>query len=129
MKYLNLFFLLLFFSSAILQYNDPDPLLWIAIYLVPAWFSFQAMRNMFYPRAYIVTIVLLLFYALWLFFASDGVLNWINDHNSENIAGSMKATQPWIENTREFFGLLLIITSILINYFYSRSKMHGRSGK
>jgi hypothetical protein len=31
----------------------------------------------------------------------------------------MKASAPWIEETREFFGLLILIIVLMINYFVS----------
>jgi hypothetical protein len=39
------------------------------------------------------------------FFGRDGVWDWMNKHNAEDIAATMKAEKPWIEETREFFGL------------------------
>jgi len=44
-------------------------------------------------------------------------------HNATNIAGTMKAEKPWIEETREFFGLLILIVVLLIDYFYAKRKM------
>jgi len=32
----------------------------------------------------------------------------------------MRATKPYIEKTREFFGLLIINGALLINYFVSK---------
>ncbi|RYY15707.1 MAG: hypothetical protein EOO04_28200 [Chitinophagaceae bacterium] len=61
-------------------------------------------------------------YALLLFFEKDGVLSWLTTHNAENIAGSMKASKPWIEDTREFFGLAILITVFSINLVKSKRK-------
>jgi len=44
-------------------------------------------------------------------------------HDAANIAGTMKAEKPWIEETREFFGLVILIVVLLINYFYAKRKM------
>lgn len=33
----------------------------------------------------------------------QGALTWVNRYHAENIAQTMKATKPWIEETREFF--------------------------
>ncbi len=59
-------------------------------------------------------------YAALLFFAKDGVRNWITKYNHPSLTESMQATKPWIEKTREFFGLLIIIGALLINYFVSK---------
>lgn len=122
MKVFNLIFCLLFVFSAALQYNDPDPYLWIPIYMYGAVFCWFAFRNKYYPKAYLIGIFVYSAYAIYLFFAKDGVLDWITRHNAEDIAATMKAEKPWIEETREFFGLLILIIVLLINYFYSRRK-------
>ena len=82
----------------------------------------QAARNKFYPGAYIIGIIVYLAYAVYLFFAKDGVLEWIQKHNSENIVQTMKATKPWIEETREFLGLMILIVVLLTNFIYAKRK-------
>jgi hypothetical protein len=122
MKFFNLFFCIMFVFSAALQYNDPDPYIWMPVYLYGAIFCWLAFRNKYYPKAYMAGTMIFAGYALYLFFAKDGVLDWIKLHHAENIAGSMKATKPWIEATREFFGLLILIAVLLIDYFHARKK-------
>ena len=123
MKLFNLVFCLLFIFSAALQYNDPDPYIWIPIYMYGAVLCWLAFRNKFYPKACLVGIFIYLVYAIYLFFAKDGVLDWINKHNAEDIAATMKAEKPWIEETREFFGLVILIIVLAINYFYARKRV------
>ena len=125
MKIFNILFCVLFVFSAALQYNDPDPYVWMPIYLYGAILCWLAFRNKYYPGAYLLGIVIYLGYAAYLFFADDGVMDWINKHNAENIAETMKATKPWIEETREFFGLVILIVVLAIDYFYSGRKMKG----
>lgn len=123
MKIFNLLFAILFLIFAGLQYNDPDPYVWIPIYLYAAILCWLAARNKFYPTAYLVGITIYAAYALYLFFTSDGVLDWIEKHNAENIAGSMKASTPWIEDTREFFGLFITIAVLAVNWIYAKRKI------
>ena len=123
MKILNYVFAVLFFASAALQYNDPDPYLWIPIYLYGAVLCFMAARYIYYPKAYMVGICLYSLYALYLFFATDGVGDWLMEHDAENIARSMQAKRPWIEATREFFGLVILNTSLIINYFFCKKRV------
>ena len=118
MKALNIILCILFVLSAGLQYNDPDPLLWIVIYLYTAVFCLLAFRDKYYPRLYLAGISLYGIYAIYLLFDKTGVLSWALDHNAENIAQSMKASAPWIEETREFFGLLILIIALAINLVY-----------
>lgn len=122
MKIFNIFFSILFLIFAGLQYNDPDPYIWIPIYLCGTIFCWLAAKNKFYPGAYLFGMLIFTGYALYFFFTEDGVLDWIQKHHAENIAGSMKAETPWIEDTREFFGLIILIVVLLINFFYAKKR-------
>jgi hypothetical protein len=124
MKIFNILFCILFLISAGLQYNDPDPYLWIPIYLYGAICCWLAARKQFFPKAYLFGMLIFTGYALYLFFTDDGVLDWIQKHDAENIAGSMKATTPWIEDTREFFGLLVLIFVLGINWLHARKRKY-----
>ena len=120
MKIFNIIFCILFVLFAALQYNDPDPYIWIPIYLFSAYLCYLAVKNRFYKGAYIVALVIYLSYAIYLFFDKTGVLDWAEEHNAENIAQSMHATKPWIEETREFFGLAILIIVLSVNWIYFR---------
>lgn len=120
MKIFNIVFCLLFIFFAALQYNDPDPYLWMPIYLYSAVFCWLAFRDKFYTKAYVIGIVGYLVYAGIKIFQREGVIDWYKDHNSESLVQTMKATKPWIENAREFGGLLILIIVLLINYVYSK---------
>ena len=122
MKIFNLLFCLVFIASAVLQYNDPDPYLWIPIYLFTAALCWLAFRNKFYPNAYLLGIILFTIYAVYKVFDKNGVLDWINEHGAENIAETMKVEKPWVEEAREFFGLVILIAVLLINYIYAKRK-------
>ena len=126
MKVFNLIFTVLFILFAALQYNDPDPYLWIPLYLFAAAMCWLAFRRKFYPNLYLIGIAVYAVYAAFLFFSKDGMLDWMREHESEDIIGEMKATKPWIEATREVLGLVIMIVVLLINYFYSRRKTQPR---
>lgn len=123
MKLFNLLFCILFIISAALQYNDPDPYVWVPIYMYGAVLCWLAFRVKFYPKAYLSGIVIYTVYALGLFFWKNGVWDWMIQHNAEGIASTMKAEKPWIEETREFFGLLILVVVLLIDYFYAKRKL------
>ena len=122
MKILNIIFCVLFLISAGLQYNDPDPYIWMPIYLYGAVLCWLAFRNQYYPKAYVAGIIIFSGYALYYFFTDNGVLDWIQKHNAENIAATMKASTPWIEETREFFGLVILIVVLTVNLVYAKRK-------
>ncbi len=126
MKFFNILFSILFIISAGLQYNDPDPYLWIPIYLYGAFLCFQAAKRVHYPKAYLAGIFFYSIYGIYLFFDKYGVWTWATEHRAENIASSMKASAPWIEETREFFGLLILILVLLINYLVYKRRIRSR---
>jgi flagellar basal body-associated protein FliL len=118
MKVLNIIFVILFIFSAALQYNDPDPLVWIFIYLYGALLCYLALKRKYNYSLYLIGLVVYTGYAIYLLFETNGVLSWANDHDAENIVQSMKATKPWIEETREFFGLLMLIVALIANMIW-----------
>jgi hypothetical protein len=122
MKLFNIIFCFLFILFAALQYNDPDPYLWMPIYLYTAVLCWFAFRNRYYQTAYIAGIVVYAAYALYKVFDANGLIDWVEKHHAENIAETMKAQKPWIEESREFFGLVILIAVLLINLFYSKRK-------
>ena len=122
MKIFNVVFAVLFVLFAALQYNDPDPYVWIPIYMYGAVLCWMAFRGRYYRQACLLGIGVYSIYAGYKFFDENGVWDWLTKHHAENIAGEMKATQPWIEESREFFGLLILIVVLAINFFYGRRK-------
>ncbi|ULQ51098.1 transmembrane 220 family protein [Flavihumibacter fluvii] len=119
-KIFNGVMVVLFLLSALLQYNDPDPYVWVPLYGAGAWLSYQALSKKFKGWLYACCGIVYAAYAAFLFFTSDGVLSWFNEHHADNLVQTMKATKPWIEQTREFGGLLILLTSLLINWFLFR---------
>ena len=118
MKIVNLLFILLFLIAAYLQLNDPDPALWVSLYLSGAVLCAFALYGEIKKPLLWLALVIYLGYALFLFITPDGVLSWYNEHAAENIAQSMKADKPWIEATREFFGLLILGAAVTLNIFF-----------
>jgi hypothetical protein len=122
MKAFNVFFIIVFILSAALQYNDPDPYIWMPLYLYGAFLCYQALKRKYNPVLYITGLVVYLSYAVYLFFDKEGVMSWARDHGAENIAQTMKATKPWIEETREFGGLLILIVVLICNMIWLSKK-------
>jgi hypothetical protein len=126
MKVINWLFIVLFVFSAALQYNDPDPYVWMPLYLYGAFLCYQATRKKYNPALYLIGIVIYVSYAAYLFFDKTGVLNWTQEHNAESIVQSMHAEKPWIEETREFFGLIILIATLLINSIWLRNSSRNK---
>ena len=125
MKIFNLIFCFLFVVFAALQYNDPDPYVWVPIYMYAAVLCWLAARNRYYLKAYMLGILIYALYAVYKVFDAYGLIDWIKFHHAENIAETMKAEQPWIEESREFFGLVILIVVLGINYFVAKRRLKG----
>ena len=115
--FLNIIFLLSFLAFAYVNLNDIDWYLWVPIYLSAAICCGLAAFGRYYPAIYLLLIAFYLLYAVLLFFQKDGVRDWITKYNKPSLVESMQATKPYIEKTREFFGLLIIAGALLIDYF------------
>ena len=122
MKVFNIIFIVLFIVAAVLQYNDPDPYLWIPIYGYAAILCFLALTKNYKPLLFRIGLIFYSCYAVYLLIDKTGVLSWANEHEAESIVQSMKASKPWIEETREFFGLLIIITVVVANMIWLSAK-------
>lgn len=126
MKVINWFFMAFFVFSAALQYNDPDPYVWMPLYLYGAFLCYQATRKKYNAVLYIIGLVVYISYAAYLFFDKTGVLNWTQEHNAESIVQSMHAEKPWIKETREFFGLIILLAALLINSIWLRNTKRNK---
>lgn len=116
---LNIVFCLSFLVFAWFNLNDNDYWLWVPIYMAASILCGLAGFEFYYPLTYLFFIAFYLMYALILFFGKDGVRDWITKYNTPSITESMQATKPYIEKTREFFGLLIISAALALNYFVS----------
>jgi hypothetical protein len=123
MKIFNYFFVLVFILFAAVQYNDPDPYLWIPIYLYPAYLCLRAAQAKPLSKIlYQIGFVFFGVYAIYKMFDQNGVVDWIRYHNAASIAATMKAETPWVEESREFFGLVIILAVLGFNYSKSFKK-------
>ncbi len=95
-------FVLVFFLSAILQYNDPDPIGWAAIYLVAAAVCIQGGRGYL---AWWMPLILVGIAALW---ATDIAPTFFGKTDWGRMFESWKMTDPIIEVEREVGGLVII---------------------
>ena len=121
-KAFNIVFALLFVVCAGLQWNDPDPLIWIPLYLLAALSCAYAFKGIVAKRLNIFNIALYSVYAIYLFVAKDGVISWATEHHFDSLTQSMMASTPWIENTREFGGLFIMLVVCAVNLYIDRQQ-------
>jgi len=114
---LNIIFFLAFMLFAYVNLNDKDSWLWVPIYIAAALLCGLTVFGQYFYTLYLIAIGFYLIYAVILFFSKDGVLDWMTKYNRPSIVESMQASKPYIEKTREFFGLLIISTALGLDYF------------
>ena len=125
-KAVNIFFCIIFLIFTGLQWNDPDPYLWMPLYLLSVCGCVFALKDMYLPKFYLSVIAIYVAYDVFLFFTDDGVWSWMSQHNFQTLTGSMKATEPWVENTREFGGLLISIVVMSFDFLILRLKAQSK---
>jgi len=93
----------LFLVCVALQYNDPDPLQWMAIYGAGALVSLaHARRGRVHPALPIVVAVAAVVWGLYIATHIHGAFEW------HHLAESMHAGTPQIEESRESLGLFIV---------------------
>jgi len=118
MRLVNIVLALLFALFAIVQYNDPDPWLWIGIYSFIAIISGLAVAEI-YPT-WIIRIGLA-GCVIGLGILLPDFIDWMSA-GAESITETMKAEKPHIELTREFLGLLLCALVMGLHLWQSEQK-------
>lgn len=101
-RVVNAVFALLFLIAAVLQYNDPDPMGWMAIYVGAAASCLIALIR---PKQLAPPLVVLGIAVVW---AAILMPEALAIGEIARIAESMKATQPGIEIMREVLGLCIV---------------------
>ncbi len=121
MKVPGVLFSILFTLFAAVQINDPDPLYWILVYLLMACFSVLAYLDRFYPRVMLVAAGGYGF-AAWTLL--PGVWEWLSSENPARLFDNVaKMEYPYIEEAREFLGLLICLGALIL--FYVRSQRNS----
>ena len=108
----NIYFVIsgLFFLFAVVQWNDPDPLIWMIFYGVMSLiYILLALGKKF---AFYLSVLMLTVSVVYMGFILPEIIKWIKD-GMPSIVQSMKATIPSIEYTREFLGLLLCLIACI----------------
>jgi flagellar biosynthesis protein FliQ len=124
MKIFNIVFAVLFLGFAALQYNDPDPFVWIAIYLAMVVACLLAAKNLHYKM---LTFILALIYIIYAAILSPAWLTWWQSGDRALLFDDLAKMQfPYIEETREFLGLMICLAVLAVNYFYFERKANPK---
>lgn len=104
----NIYFVIsgIFLLFAIVQWNDPDPLIWMIFY--GAMSLIYILLALGKKYAFYLSVLMLIASLIYMGIILPEIIKWIKD-GMPSIVQSMKATIPTIEYTREFLGLLLCL--------------------
>jgi hypothetical protein len=118
MKVANLLLAVMFVIFAFLQINDPDPAIWILIYGAMAVICILAAFRI-YPKK--IMIALLVVYVLYSIVFLPGVNEWLGQEHKEKLFDNVaKMEHVWIEESREFLGLMICVVVLIIQLIMSR---------
>jgi len=118
MKIFNILFALIFLSFVYVQFNDPDPILWILIYGSMATVCGLAAFNKYYKMVYIILFVL--FTGVGLTYLTS-VMMWLQQDDLSMLFDEIaKMENLFVEESREFLGLMICNVVLVINFWYAR---------
>ena len=121
LKITNGFLAAMFLLFAAVQYNDPDPGLWMLVYGAMCFACVAAIFNRFsFPLMTVMAGGYLILSALHV----DGMLQWLKSPNRKMLFDDVAKMQyPYIEEAREFLGLLICLIALLyLFYLQKKSK-------
>lgn len=119
MKILRLLLGAIFLVFALIQLNDPDPMLWVFIYGVASGLFFI---SAFKPVSLQLLISVIVGSACFSLFFLPKVIDLFSVGQISEITESMKAEKDYIEETREFLGLWIMNVALLFLYWQEKTK-------
>lgn len=105
MRYLAIIFTLCFLLSAFVQFNDPDPVIWITLYLVPALVSILFLKTRL--NSYIYLSLAVLYFAI-------AIYQWPPEFEGFLFGEVQTMRNMNIELARESFGMGIVAVAMLI---------------
>jgi hypothetical protein len=122
MRIVNFVLAAMFLVFAFVQVNDPDPVIWILIYGIMAIFSIMAIFE-FYPKKFLIGVLIL--FVLYSLVYIPGLQEWLSHGNKSALFDNVaKMENLYIEESREFLGLLICI--IVLAFFLFRSRKFSK---
>ena len=112
-KYFFIFWSIVFLLFAYWQVNDPDPQIWVSVYILAAIFCVLAARGKHPLIPLGIIIVACIIGAVY--FYPTSVSEWVNNE-MENKDLTMKTQES--EEARETFGLLIIATILSVSAYF-----------
>jgi hypothetical protein len=119
MKIVNLVLAVMFLAFAFVQINDPDPVLWILIYGAMAVICVMAAFN--YYRTWAMFFLLGAF-TIYAFLLLPGMREWLAQEDRSMLFDDIaKMQHPYVEESREFLGLMICMVVLVVQLIRSRA--------
>ncbi len=116
MRVISFILAVLFFASAAVQFNDPDPRFWVTLYGAVGLVALFAGFNRYNLWVILLGLAVCTYEGFKLV---PAFWAWLNS-GAPSIVESMKAESPHIEVVREFLGLGLCFIALV--FFYIRGR-------
>ena len=113
---------MLMLSFTALQWNDPDRLIWIGIYFTTALLALMALIELCESCVRAWAIVLCLIAIIMIALVFPGVVTFLQISNFQEIFSTMEDNKPYIEEMREFLGLLIITVYCIVIVFFQNKE-------
>ncbi len=111
-KVIYLIFGLTLLGFASLQFNDPDPIIWVSFYVICALVPLLLVANKFYRPLFWLAVVIC---TLAILNSAPGAYQYYLHMKEEPLMQGMNPQKPYIEECREFLGVLIALGFILIS--------------
>jgi hypothetical protein len=116
-KIINILFSVIFTIFAVIQLNDPDPIIWFSLYIIVAIVALISNYKRIPEWIIWVLIIGLSVYASFHFLY---FIDFLQTENKNELFGEMVYEKPYLEGTREFLGLIMAIGALV--YFVTFKK-------
>ncbi len=105
--HLAILFLMLIFAA--LQWNDVDAPIWVSIYLITALLALITYKEICLTCSLAWALVTTLLASYMLIGLAPGIVSFLESNTYTEIFFAMSDEKPYIEQTREALGLLIIL--------------------
>ena len=113
-------FAITLFGFAGLQFNDPDPEVWVSFYVICALVPFLLIFNKFYRSIFWLAVLVC---ALEIINSAHGAYQYYLHMAEEPLMQGMNPQKPYIEECREFLGALIALVLVVISAAMARVKI------
>lgn len=121
MKIVDVVCALLLVAFAALQVNDPDPWIWVTLYGASALIPILALFNRY---SLALTLGVMGVCVIGMAMSAPGFFAFLTQGEGHSLMEEMSDAYPFIEETREFLGLL--ITMVMLSYYAFLARRVGK---